>query len=387
MNQPASGPGAPAAMPFPALAGRYDVLRLIFEGGAVQVHEVVHRATGRRLAAKTLRADASAQPALRDRLRREGRALAAARHPNVVDVIDAGVCPSWGQFLVLELVEGRSLDGILAARGTLPAADAVGVAAQVASALGVGHARGVVHGDVRPRNIVVARREDGVEVVKLLGYGLAQLAAPAGQAAPSDAPEILPAGDVRGLATTIFEALAGEPPAAATFAAQSTTLAGRLGNDVAAALSAGLETDPAKQLRDPRQFVERLARAAAVVVGATSLLGLPNARASDTPPRRVYPRAAYRAPVRVTIGNLSIDGHVSDISEGGVQVISPQSAPTGVAARLKMALPLLGDMVTVDAKVRWGRAAKGLAAIGLEFENLPDHARAAIVEYVRLMGG
>jgi len=91
-------------------------------------------------------------------------------------VLDAGVCGEHGPYVVLEMLEGRTLDGILAARRRLSIADAVQVARQVCDAIAHANARGVVHRDVKPSNVFIARNEIGEETVKLIDLGVAAVA-------------------------------------------------------------------------------------------------------------------------------------------------------------------------------------------------------------------
>src|SRR3984957_3764090 len=155
---------------------RYELRRLIARGGMGLVFEAHHRFTRRAVALKLLPDELRAQKEMRGRLLREAHALTAVRHPHIVEVLDAGVCADHGPYVVLEMLDGRTLDGILAARPRLSIHDAVQVGRQGCDAVAHAHARGVVHRDLKPSNVFVARNEIGEETVKLIDLGVAAVA-------------------------------------------------------------------------------------------------------------------------------------------------------------------------------------------------------------------
>ncbi len=155
---------------------RYELRRLIARGGMSLVFEAHHKFTRRAVALKLLPSELRGKREIRGRLLREAYALTAVRHPGFVEVLDAGVCGEHGPYVVLEMLEGRTLDGILAARRRLSVADTVQVARQLCDAVAHANARGVVHRDVKPSNVFIARNEIGEETVKLIDLGVAAVA-------------------------------------------------------------------------------------------------------------------------------------------------------------------------------------------------------------------
>jgi serine/threonine protein kinase len=155
---------------------RYELKRLIARGGMGLVFEAHHRFTRRSVALKLLAPEQRDQKETRRRLLREAHALTAVRHPGFVEVLDAGVCGQHGPYVVLEMLDGRTLDGILAARRRLSIADTVQVGRRVCLAVAHAHAHGVVHRDLKPSNIFVSRNEIGEETVKLIDLGVAAVA-------------------------------------------------------------------------------------------------------------------------------------------------------------------------------------------------------------------
>jgi serine/threonine protein kinase len=155
---------------------RYELRRLIARGGMGLVFEAHHKFTRRAAALKVLPEELRSQAEAHARLLREAHALTTVRHPGFVEVLDAGVCSDHGPYLVLEMLEGRTLDGILAARRRLTIEDTIQVGRQMCDAVAYANARGVVHRDIKPSNVFVARNEVGCETVKIIDLGVAAVA-------------------------------------------------------------------------------------------------------------------------------------------------------------------------------------------------------------------
>ena len=156
---------------------RYELVRDLGRGAAGVVFEARHMFTHRRVALKLVSPDSprAVQGELRARLVREARAIAAARHPSIVDVLDGGVTSCGTPYIVLEMLEGgRTLEGLLATRGKLSVKDTVAIGLQLCDGLGAAHKAGVVHRDVKPGNIIVLKDHTG-EVIKLVDFGIAQV--------------------------------------------------------------------------------------------------------------------------------------------------------------------------------------------------------------------
>jgi serine/threonine-protein kinase len=211
---------------------RYELRRLVARGGMGLVFEAHHKFTRRAVAIKLLPEELRSLKEAQGRLLREAHALTTVRHPGFVEVLDAGVCADHGPYVVLEMLEGRTLDGILAARRRLTTEDTVQVGRQVCDAVAHANARGVVHRDIKPSNVFIARNELGQETVKIIDLGVAALAE--GQLAQHDrklttvhevigtpeymAPEQLwghdvdARTDVYAIGMTLYECLTGDVP-------------------------------------------------------------------------------------------------------------------------------------------------------------------------------
>ena len=201
------------------IAGRYRLLDRLGVGGMSVVWRAHDEVLDREVAVKVLSPGPSASPELLDRIRVEARAAARLRHPNIVEVHDFGETDRQMPYMVLELVDGRSLAEVLS-EGALPWRYATLIAAQVAAALAAAHARGIVHRDVKPSNVMVTT--DGV---KLVDFGISATVGEAdgigGEVYGTPAylaPERLsggivrPATDVYALGLLLYLALAGHLP-------------------------------------------------------------------------------------------------------------------------------------------------------------------------------
>lgn len=151
------------------LLGKYRLLRPLGKGGGGSVFLGEHADIRRRVAVKVLRGGSSADTLTVERFKREARAAAALDHPNLVRLFDFGV--SHGvPYLVMEYAPGKTLQQVLDAGGPLAVPAAVHVATQTAIGLGHAHARGIVHRDVKPFNLMASNEGQ----VKILDMGLAR---------------------------------------------------------------------------------------------------------------------------------------------------------------------------------------------------------------------
>jgi hypothetical protein len=167
MTTGAPASGADGTLPAGADVGGYSVVSLLGRGAMGAVYEAVDGG-GQRVALKVLHAHVDADPAGRQRLRREVAALQRLRHPAVAQVLDAEF-EGPHAFVVTELVEGLTLEEEVDARGPLDVADLFSLADQLADALESVHAAGVVHRDLKPSNVMVTGAGP-----TLIDFGIAQ---------------------------------------------------------------------------------------------------------------------------------------------------------------------------------------------------------------------
>ncbi|MBI5488373.1 MAG: protein kinase [Deltaproteobacteria bacterium] len=160
------------------IEGKYEIVRRIGEGGMGSVYEARHLLLGKKLAVKVLLPEVAGDPEVVQRFHNEARIAASLGHENVIEITDMGTLPSGSPFIVMELLQGESLAQRLEEVGRLPTSEAVRILAPVLDALAVVHEAGVVHRDLKPDNVFLARRS-GAEgtrtVVKLLDFGISKL--------------------------------------------------------------------------------------------------------------------------------------------------------------------------------------------------------------------
>ena len=172
-----TGPRAAAAAA-PPLAGRYELQAIVGAGGTGVVYRALDRTLGETVAVKVLRPELlAADPAARERLAEELRLTRRVSHRNVVRTHDLGEADGVA-FITMEYVAGPSLDALLRARGALPGAAVLGIGKQLARGLAAAHEQGVLHGDLKPANLLVGPGG----VLKVTDFGVARLVRTAGAA-------------------------------------------------------------------------------------------------------------------------------------------------------------------------------------------------------------
>jgi CheY-like chemotaxis protein len=170
-------PRSPAqAVPGSVLGGRYRLDAAIGGGSFGTVFRARHLELNRDVAVKILATSAGTDPEALARFRREGDSACRVQHPNAVAVFDFAVNPGGVAYLVMELLEGHSLEKELEEHGLLQPVRCAEIVVPVCAALAAAHAAGVVHRDIKPSNVFLHRTKQG-ELPKVLDFGIAKLAA------------------------------------------------------------------------------------------------------------------------------------------------------------------------------------------------------------------
>ena len=208
--------------------GRYRLKRLLASGGMGDVWVAYHPGLKRDVAVKILRHEAWSDVAVR-RFEREVRATTQLSHPNTVRIFDYGVSDDGLWYYAMELLEGESVAALVAREGALATGRALRLIGQAARALAEAHAKGIVHRDVKPENLLVTTAGGEPDFVKVLDFGIASVAMAEGDAKLTRtgavmgtlawlAPEAIRGdaidarADVYALGAILYLMLAGRPP-------------------------------------------------------------------------------------------------------------------------------------------------------------------------------
>jgi serine/threonine-protein kinase len=357
MDDKLVGSGDTTQGPGPAEAfGRYELLTLLGAGGMGQVWRARDSRTNRVVALKVLPEHSAADEELRERFRRECRAVAQLTEPHVIPIHDFGDIDG-RLYLNMRLIEGTDLRTLIEREAPLSPRRAVAIIAQVAGALQAAHDVGLVHRDVKPSNVLVCADD----FAYLIDFGIAHASddrtlTKAGETIGTMAymaPEAIGAAvkidarvDVYALACVLYECLTGQPPFTSTLGAQGL-IANHLHTpppqpsastiDVPAAFDAVIAKGMAKNPDDRYQTAHELVEAARAAVGDSVVATAADVAAHRGRRIRLSPKAAglLAAAVAVTVaaGAAVIIGiHLSSGSGG--------KSPTPVARAYSSEVPL-----------------------------------------------
>ncbi len=183
------------------VANRYRIDASLGRGGQAMVYRACDLTLMSKPVVVKILAPSAQNSWLGSRLQHEIEALARIDHPGVVGVLDTGALPDGSPFLVMQYAEGTTLRQALAS-GALERMRAATILRQIGAALEAAHGKGIVHGDLKPDNIVLQRLSDGSELVKLIDFGLARVDLSKAAASTNTSPI---AGSVRYMAPEQFQ--------------------------------------------------------------------------------------------------------------------------------------------------------------------------------------
>jgi TonB family protein len=271
------------------IEGKYEILEKINEGGMGAVYKVRHRFLDEIRVVKVIRASLEPTTELSDRFLREARVAIRLRHPNIAALHDFAIAEGANAYIVMEYIEGLTLENVLRAHGTPPLGLTLEIAQQSLKAIGYLHRRGFVHRDIAPDNLMLTRGVEGEPLVKLIDLGIAKVLAGEGDFTSTGmflgkpryaSPEHFGAeggldgrSDLYSFGVVLYELATGQPPVAghdpASFMAghllrpprdfAATDPAGRVPADLRELLLLALAKSSADRLASAEEFTRRLA--------------------------------------------------------------------------------------------------------------------------------
>ena len=163
------------------VAGKYEVIDCLGEGGMGGVFLTEHVSLKKKFALKILRKGLVEDEFLVERLRREAQACAMLAHPNIVSVFDFGVTDNGFPFIVMEYLEGQDLAHIIDQKTQMDLTRVMKLVIQLCDGLGYAHQKGVIHRDLKPTNVIVTNPGTESETLKVVDFGIAKMDLPGGE--------------------------------------------------------------------------------------------------------------------------------------------------------------------------------------------------------------
>ncbi len=273
-------------VPGEILDGKYRVERLLGVGGMGAVYVAERLALQDKVAIKSILSSQNTE-VNRARFLREARAAASVRHPNVVKIFDFGEPRGRPPYMVMENLSGPTLSAVVRDYAPMPLARALWVFSGICAAVEAGHRRGVIHRDLKPGNVILARSDDGRETVKVLDFGLARLLMETEASALTSpgtmlgtcsymAPELIEsnkasaASDIYALGVMLYEMVTGRSPFRAENNAATiwkitsgeyvrpADIVPDLPHEICAGIEAALSRDPADRPATPEELAARV---------------------------------------------------------------------------------------------------------------------------------
>jgi len=358
------------------LDGKYRLDERLGVGGMGTVYRARHLLIDRPVAVKVLNRLFVEDEAARTRFRREARAAGRLQHPNAVTVTDFGESQDGYVYLVMELLEGRTLRDVLAKEAPLDVARSVALMLQISGAVAAAHEAGIIHRDLKPANIFVVQHPEVPAVVKVLDFGIAKLASELLDDEDSltltqvgamigtprymspeqcDGLDLTPAADVYSLGCILYEMLTGTVPFSG---ATPLAIAVRQTSEIP---------------RSPRDFVSTIPAALEQVVLHTL-----EKRPEDRPPDA----AAFREELLATADRLGLE-HAAITSSPNMAALR-SVATESPSGRLVIDISRLRETVATNPDPELTAISSTIAARGVDGQNSQSQAPVAREPFPRI---
>ncbi|MBX9770744.1 MAG: serine/threonine protein kinase, partial [Candidatus Obscuribacterales bacterium] len=157
------------------LADKYEILDVLGTGGMGVVYKARHLLMKRIVAIKMLHESLTANEVMRKRFEQEAQAISSLNHPNILTVYDFGITEDNKPYLVVEFLEGTSLEEVLNDEGAIDSSRVMHIFKQATSGLAQAHEKGIIHRDLKPGNIMLITVSEQPDFVKIVDFGIAKL--------------------------------------------------------------------------------------------------------------------------------------------------------------------------------------------------------------------
>jgi hypothetical protein len=345
------------------IAERFELRERIGGGATADVHRAFDHKLDREVIVRILRADLAADDEYVELFQREAEAATGIRHANVVEVLDQGVIDG-RPFLVRELVEGSTLEDLLARRGPLPEEEARAIAEQIARGVDAAHMRGVLHRDLNAGNVFITPDN----TAKVVDFGMPTVPRhPAPEQVARE--QIDERADVYGIGAVLYQMLTGHVPRGRLLPPRK--LATKVSKRIEKVAVRALERDPARRYATAAAMADALAPAPVAIpiapavaasVGAPPAVAVQEAAATETAAAEAAAREAAEAAAREAAAAKAAAAEAAARETAARELAAQEAAAREAAAAAEAAAAEAAAREAREAAAREAAAREAAAA-------------------------